>query len=141
MFTDQTDGIDHINIYSQGKTELGRFLSNFTRYPIETEDGPFQSIEGYWYWLSSNDDKLRELYGWQAKKYGREIKAKDWMDDEEFKRKICSAIKTKVESSKYLEQLQKCELPLDHYYVYGGKVIRPKEGRWIIDFIESLKNS
>ena len=29
------DGIDHINIYSKGKTELGKYLSNFTYAPIK----------------------------------------------------------------------------------------------------------
>ena len=63
IFTPSTDGIDHINIYSKGKTSLGRWLSNFAKSPIETEDGHFDSIEGYWYWywLSSKDDTLRAL--------------------------------------------------------------------------------
>ena len=39
MYKPKDDGITHINIYSQGKTQLGRFLSNFEPSPIETEDG------------------------------------------------------------------------------------------------------
>lgn len=51
MIDHNKDGIDHINIYSKGRTALGRFLSNFAQAEIETEDGEFASIEGYWYWL------------------------------------------------------------------------------------------
>ena len=33
-------------------------------------------------------------------------------------------------------------LPLKHYYFYGfgTKVVEPKEGKWIIDYIENLRN-
>ncbi len=52
MIDYKKDGVDHINIYSKGKTSLGRFLSNFVQADIETEDGDFASVEGYWYWLT-----------------------------------------------------------------------------------------
>ena len=48
-FLPAEDGITHVNVYSRGLTTLGRWLSNFAHCPIETEDGPFASIEGYWY--------------------------------------------------------------------------------------------
>lgn len=45
-YTATTDGIDHINIYSKGKTTLGRMLSNFACTPFtHPEDGKFASIE------------------------------------------------------------------------------------------------
>ncbi len=66
-FKPENDGIDHINVYSLGKTNLGAKLSNFYKhtivltsddidaaierkghYPERTE---FESIEGLWYWL------------------------------------------------------------------------------------------
>lgn len=34
-FKPEMDGIDHINVYSKGKTELGKLLSNFARTPFE----------------------------------------------------------------------------------------------------------
>ena len=67
------DGVDHINIYSKGNTVLGRFLTNFAYSPTMTSDGMFNSIEGYWQWHSNNDDTFRKLYGYQAKKYAKEI--------------------------------------------------------------------
>lgn len=142
MIEAKDDGITHINIYSKGKTSLGRWLSNFQRYPFtHPEDGKFASVEGYWYWLSTKDDKLRDMHGFQAKDYGRKVGGKDWLDEDEFKDKIKWAIKYKIETWTNLKALFiKTKLPLEHYYVYGGKVVKPKEGKWILEFLEVLRN-
>lgn len=142
MIKPNKDGIDHINIYSKGKTELGRFLTNFSYSPIITEDGEFNSIEGYWYWLGSKDESLRKLYGFKAKQKGREVKAPDWIETKEFKEKILKAIDFKIQNNpKFLKQLIECELPLKHYYVYGSKVVEPKQGKWILEHLEKYKGN
>lgn len=137
------DGIDHINVYSKGRTELGRFLSNFAYTPILTEDGPFNSIEGYWYWLGCRHpakDTLRDVFGFQAKKLGRELGSPDWIEDEAFKAKILSAIKIKLNTyGRMRDELQANLLPLTHYYTYGSKVVNVPEADWIIKFIEEQK--
>ncbi len=142
MIDPEKDGIDHINVYSKGKTSLGRFLSNFALCPIETEDGPFDSIEGYWYWLGYPDDRLRTVFGFRAKQLGRELGASDWQDGDVFKRKICDAITAKMQTSDFYEILdhsvQVEGLPLKHYYNYSGKVVEPEEGKWIIEHISGL---
>ena len=138
----EEDGKTHINVYSQGKTVLGRFLSNFTHIQIDTVDGRFQSIEGYWYWLGCSHqykERLRLLYGYQAKKTGRELRAADWNETPEFKKKICDAITIKLNSNlNMLAALRANTLPLTHYYVFNGKVVTPTSGGWIIDHINSL---
>lgn len=143
------DGITHINVYSKGKTSLGKWLSNFTRAPITTEDGYFESIEGYWYWLGTNSERkeeLRHVSGWKAKELGRELRGEDFQSTDEFKRKICAAIRLKIESnSKMLLSLQETSLPLAHYYVYGEnhanpKVITVKDCEWIMDCINSFRS-
>lgn len=135
------DGTTHINIYSKGKTLLGRFLSNFSYAPFNNgTDGSFYSIEGYWYWLSTKDDKLRTLIGYDAKSYGQAICGKDWPIDEEFKTKIKTAIERKIfYNHEMYNNFIDSKLPFSHYYVYGSKVVEPKEGKWIIDFIEQLR--
>lgn len=135
MIDPKLDGIDHINVYSKGATELGRWLSNFAYSPVIIKDhGTFNSIEGYWYWLSCGDEKLRDLYGWRAKEYGRSIGAPDWVAGDVFKSKICDAISIKL--SAYPEKIKHYNgLPLKHYYVYGGKAVEPKDGKWIIEHI------
>lgn len=140
-FLPQDDGKTHINIYSKGRTEIGRFLSNFSDCNIITEDGPFRTIEGYWYWLSSKDDRLRKTNGFESKKLGRSILAQDWLKDGVFKDKIRKAIYIKLISHpKMLEQLLVTKLPLTHYYVYGDRVIDVPEASWITEFIEWLRN-
>ena len=134
------DGIDHINVYSKGRTPLGKWLSNFAYSPIETEDGHFDSVEGYWYWLSCKDEKLRKLFGWQAKSYGREVGGKDCLNEEVFKNKIKSAIKIKIESNVDMKlKLENCKLPLLHYYVYYDKIVKVKSADWIIEYLETFK--
>lgn len=135
----QEDGITHTNIYSKGKTEIGRFLSNFTEFNFDCEDGNFNSIEGYWYWLSTKDDRLRKLSGWKAKHLGRELRGDDWNNSEEFKIKIKAAIKIKLDYAN--KELSTIVLPIKHYYVFykDGKniIVEPNDGKWIIDYIES----
>lgn len=142
MIDPEKDGIDHINVYSKGKTELGKFLSNFTYCRINTEDGPFNSIEGYWYWLGCKDERLRNAFGFKAKQIGREVGASDWQDGDVFKRKICDAISAKMQTPEFFKVLDRSlnleGLPLKHYYNYGGKVVEPEDGKWIIEHISSL---
>ena len=140
----EEDGITHINVYSKGKTFLGRWLSNFTRCKVETEDGVFQSIEGYWYWLNCDHpdkEKLRSLSGFEAKKIGRSLRANDWNQSEEFKIKIKKALKTKIESApeKIKQELYNLNVPLVHYYVYGDRVIVPEENGWVNDYLNSFR--
>ncbi len=140
MYFPGDDGKTHINVYSQGATKLGRFLSNFTRSPIVTEDGPFASIESLWYWLSCRDDRLRTTWGFEAKRLGRELRAQDWLEDEVFKDKIRKAILIKIESfPKFKEMLVASDKPLTHYYVYNGRVTEVPEADWILDWLEFLR--
>lgn len=136
-----TDGVNHINVYSAGKTVLGRFLSNFADCHIQTEDGYFRTIEGYWYWLSTKHEPLRDFPGWQCKKVGRKLRGSDWPTDADFEGKICKAIAVKILSDQPMkEALRESSLPLFHYYVYNGKVIMVKDGLWIIRFIDHLRD-
>ncbi len=142
MYLLEHDGIDHINVYSKGKTALGRFLSNFTYAPIKTVDGRFDSIEGYWYWLGTEDTRkecLRYLSGFAAKHKGRELRSKDWQDSEEFKKKILDAIKIKIEGfPEYKELLINNKLPLVHYYVFNGTIKEVPDAEWILDGITEM---
>jgi len=131
------DGITHINIYSKGQTALGQALSNFADTPIETMDGKFRSIEGYWYWLGTNHpnkDILRLEYGAAAKSFGREYRSQDWNDDPTFKLKIYSAMLNKmIQHKDILADFLANQLPFRHYYVFKSKVVEPEEGKWITD--------
>lgn len=146
MVKPEEDGHTHINIYSKAKTRLGFLMSNFARMPIETKDGYFTSIEGYWYWLGISErslerEQLRLLYGFEAKKRGRELGAKDWHGDSNFKNKILAALEIKVNTYHELREMLEYypKLPFTHYYVFNNKVIQLKEGQWIIDWWEAKR--
>lgn len=133
------DGVHHINIYSKGKTEIGRWLSNFSYSPIQTKNGDFKSIEGYWYWITTLNDRLRELHGFPAKKLGKESEKILEVSDEIFKQKIKDAIDIKLKiNPKWVAE--KVNLPLVHYYEYGGKRIEKQEYNWITEHIEMRVN-
>lgn len=144
-YTPTTDGEDHINIYSRGQTEIGRFLSNFTHCPIETIDGHFDSIEGYWYWLltnNSNKEELRFLSGYEAKKFGRTLVEDGWKIDAKFKNKIKKAIKLKVfnMNNSLFNQFLSLDLPFKHYYVHNENIIQVPKSDWIMKYLEKLRN-
>lgn len=133
------DGITHINVYSKAETELGRFLSNFSHTPIRLSDGKFESLEGYWYWLKTQDDKLRSMIGYEAKQYGRTLPiVHSGIDKSRFKK----ALKVKINNNR--EWLANntlwndLSLPLTHYYVYDDRVV-DAGSEWMLDILEQLR--
>ena len=142
------DGTRHINIYSQGKTPLGRMLSNFFRFRFTCEDGTFESVEGYWHWLGIKEcqekDVLKHMYGYEAKKTGEELKrriGKHHVD--RFCEKVLGAIWLKIKSStQYFGDTRLNSLPLEHYYNFSGKIIDVKtKYLWLIDGIDEMRRS
>lgn len=148
---DTDDGITHINIYSKGKTDLGKMLSNFYNFPIHTDDGDFLSVEGYWYWLSIDDsvrekEELRCLYGFNAKSRGKEIlketnDGKSSRFEPDFENKILKAIWYKFRRNANLLTPEYRRLPIVHYYCYGGKVVDvTSKYQWLIDGITKMRD-
>lgn len=139
-FLYQQDGIDHINIYSRGHTELGRYLSNFAYAPIQTQDGWFNSIEGYWYWLNTHNDQLRVLHGFKAKAFGKELIRSVSIDDYCFQERIKNACWIKIHSNQYyLNMFVHSSLPFTHYYVFNG-FIKDAGGRWMLEMWELFRS-
>lgn len=136
----ELDGVDHVNVYSKGRTWLGRMLSNFARTPFRhPAHGAFDSVEGFWYWLSCRDDRLRYVAGYPAKRLGRELGGEDWLDGEDFREEIRLALLSKLDQTPELwGALQDNHLPLAHYYAYGGKVVPVPGADWILDYLNTL---
>jgi hypothetical protein len=130
-----TDGVNHINIYSKGRTELGQFLSNFAYSPIEIDGLSFASLEGYWFWLRTHDERLRSLFGFEAKDLGGNLKVTVLISTDEFKKKFRRAMNLKIQDDRYYK-FQKTfiesTLPFAHYYVYNGKIKKPGH-QWVIE--------
>lgn len=141
MIDPKDDGVSHINVYSKGATELGRYLSNFSDCYIETEHGSFRTVEGYWYWLACHDERLRLTSGWESKQLGRELRAPDWPKIEGFEKNIMKAIMQKMMRPWCSAELAKTgTLPFYHYYVVKGRVVMPKDGLWMIDLIQQFRD-
>lgn len=116
------DGHDHINVYSMSRSALGRALSNFTACGIDHPTlGKFRCIEGAWMLLSRSDvpERIRELYGMDAKKYGRLPK----QDNPLFKQQILSLSAYRlIQHPDVLNMLLETDLPLTHYYTFGKSI-------------------
>lgn len=163
--TPDTDGINHINVYSKGKTKLGRMLTNMsdieTTINIENKEYTFKSLEAYWYYLKikllTGEEHLKEFLNYncfEAKKKGKEILKKlnsekfDFSSDiytKEFQPLIKIALKNKINSNSELKELLfKNRLPFRHYYVYGEPeneyVVDLPQYNWILDFIKDITN-
>lgn len=147
----EDDGITHINIYSRGKTRLGRMLSNFSKSKFtHPKYGEFNSIEGFWYYIkfiNINEDRkegLRYLYGYAAKQLGRQLE-KDLVPDKntDFIKLVKEAITLKImQDNEIKELLSNTSLPLTHYYLAStGYPIIPKNVDWVVEHIESVRTN
>lgn len=139
MLSPSTDGIDHINVYSQGKTELGRLLTNFANTPFVCEDGAFTSVEGYWYWLGTREPILRTVHGYKAKQLGKTFTNSVSLDADIFRTKIRKAINAKINAHPHIKQLLKeSTLPLEHYYVFNG-IVKDAGYKWILEHLNNVR--
>jgi predicted NAD-dependent protein-ADP-ribosyltransferase YbiA (DUF1768 family) len=146
-FTPATDGVDHVNVYSRGRTAAGRLLSNFAPTPFTLDGARFASVEGFYYSLHFDSDAeraaLAALSGRQAKARGRKSRkrpgdlVRTWdgrlipLGGEAFDEEICRAIRAKVGQNPAVQEalLGTGSLPLTHYYVMWGRVIAPRGDR------------
>lgn len=145
MFIPLEDGITHINVYSRGSTEIGRLLSNFAYSPfVHPEYGKFNSVEGFWFWLKTEDDELRNLHGFKAKKYGKEqIEIYGEIHRSDFQEQIIIAIDEKlVQNPEIYKKLCLTNEPLTHYYYYGSiesPTIKDAGGQFILDELDRMR--
>lgn len=162
------DGVDHINIYSRGATKLGRMLSNFYRSATEIDGVVFNSIEAYWYYIGinwpepeevvvrsnlvdipgkqyvdkaeSDKVKLASMYGFNAKKFGRRMRAKyGYTEGYNFIHIVEQALRKKVKQNKELmHELKKSTLRFEHYFIRDGRP-RPGGSPWIVEAWEEIR--
>lgn len=139
MINPENDGIDHINIYSRGATELGRILSNWHESRITTSLGYFSTIEGLIFYLSSFDNSLRNVIGFLAKTKGPALDRGIRLPEDIFKRLIIEAMEIKASQPKIRDLLIKSELPFKHYYTYYGKVRLTPKWDWQVEEWERIR--
>jgi hypothetical protein len=141
------DGVDHINVYSRGLTQLGQALSNFAHIPFNhPQYGFFASVEAFWYWVGTGmkHDDLRRLYSGTAKSAGiRKNPVK--MDEHEFAKIIQDGLRLKIaQNPKLREALKASTLPFRHYFVYGNNppVVREQSKHmWQMKCLENIRTA
>lgn len=143
------DGKTHINIYSSGRTVLGRALSNFSYYRFTHDElGTFSGMEGLYYYISTGmkHDAFRRLAGFSAKKLGKQLPRIE-MKKEEFERLLrlgCRAVyrdNPKIHDL-ILDQVieNKGELvPFVHYYLNGLTASVPVGNEWLVEEWEAIR--
>lgn len=136
------DGIDHINVYSRGTTALGRNLSNFADCNIEHPyHGYFRTLEGLWYFMKTGfeTDEFRVVKGHTAREMGKRTHSELYPL---FSKMFKLGMIEKIDSNPRLKaDLIRCDLPLQHYYVYGGKVFNQHRHQWQLDYWTLLRST
>lgn len=140
------DGVQHINVWSRGVTQLGRNLSNFAHTPFtHPAYGPFESMEAYWYWIATGmqHDSLRGLWGIAAKRVGKVLER---VPVENFEALICEGLYYKtIQTPTLCQQMVFSELPFYHYYWFGHlehdryKLVVPASGEFQMTYLEDLR--
>lgn len=150
MIDPKLDGIEHINIYTKGNTELGRMLSNLYDRDFQVPGyGCFKSMEGFWYFYLTGCQfaEFHSLRGFSAKKMGKVVRDfridKEGLSDEH-KEIILEAIRCKLRQNRdILVLLKESTLPFKHYYYYGPvdscKVIDLPKFDWMISEFDRLR--
>lgn len=141
-YDNSDDGVLFINIYSKGRTELGRELSHFHHSPFtHPVFGSFNCMEGFWHYVGGTprDERLRKAPGYIAKKIGKTLK-KEYHPD--FQKWIMEGNRAKIEADPELKKkFTESELPFVHYYIGdNGWVIKPKAQDWLCHGFEELRN-
>lgn len=140
------DGVTHYNVYTKGKTDLGRLLSNMSPMGINHPTyGQFRSLEAFWYYISTGEryEAFRNIYGYEAKIFSKD---KEVVHRDDFREIFKGAMKLKVEQNPYLKRLFiESTLPFEHYYYYGrDRDVKPKiillpRHQWMMDYWTELR--
>jgi hypothetical protein len=136
------DGKHHINVWIRANTELGHMLSpQYTSLFTHPYFGPFNSMEGFGYYVRSIDklqaQELRHLSGKDARTFGRGLQLAT-VDD--FFRIIHVANYYKITQNPRIKELMLAStLPFEHYFFIGPERVltRPQGYQLVIrDFTE-----
>lgn len=138
----QEDGVSHININFFCETELGKLMSNPAHTPFKIKRNTFKSLEGYWFWLLTKEEQLKNLYGMKAKKIGQEFLKNKNVKIDNFNELIINACHEKVEQNPKLKKLLiQSHLPFEYYHFNNDKeLVNLKEKySWLVNTWEDLR--
>lgn len=137
------DGLDFVWVDPAAATELGRLMAYPTLTPFTHPIlGPFNSMEGFWYYVGTQerDDKLRELWGSEARTYGKKMTTRKVAA---FREILVTGVVAKIQQSPRLRELIQSEpvLPFRIYYLFGPQKlpIRPTRSKLTEGILEQAR--
>lgn len=150
MLRSPDDGVNLINIYSKGKTSLGRRLTNMHHFTFRYDNIEFISVEQAWHFYKFcghpeiANQILQFKNSFECLKFARANKQEDsaeYVQTPIFQELMKDVIRTRIECDIELQNmLRNSWLPFEHYYVYGDKIQdqRDKYG-WLIEIFEDYR--
>ncbi len=138
------DGVDHINIWERGNTEIGKFLAHGSHTPFHHPYfGLFNNIEAFWHYIRSEerDDRIRLMNNLSAKKFSENF---NLIKVPNFYAVIMDANWFKIKEYPHKAALLKeSTLPLEMYYIYrdNGVPIRPMFAAWALQGFEEIRKA
>lgn len=137
------EGVDHINIYINGESELGKMLSHSYRMSINhSVFGRFSTMESFWYYIQSEhrNDEFRVLHGSALRKLFRKTPSKTVPS---FKAIIMDANWQKIKHYKLEQMIADTSLPFDIYYIKNDSnlKIRPTFAKWLLAGFEEIRRA
>ena len=139
----KADGEDHINIWDNAATELGRYLSHNSELPFKHNIfGKFSSMENFWHYILSDerDDRLRSMRGTTLRIFSRKLTPTKITN---FRAIISDSNYQRIKSYASLsKEVAKSKLPFDSYYTNeNGIRIRPSYFKWLIAGFEEIRKA
>lgn len=139
------DGVDHINIWEYGKTDLGRALARCTNLPFEHNlFGRFNTLEAFWYYIGSeeHDDRIRSMTGKNLHDFSRRLTRIHVPN-------FCAIIvdtcwQRVMQYPELIEAFKTIDLPFDSYYRSKKNVgfpIRPLYSAWFCAGMEEVRRA
>lgn len=137
------DGVDHINISNQAKTDLGQSLSQDVFIPfVHPVFGKFNTVTGFWYYISSsNRDKCCRTM--RSSKLRLMFKGQKLPPVKNFKAIILEAYWLKISQHEAIKkELMESTLLLDCYFSKPDDNLRarPKNHRWLLQGMNEIRN-
>lgn len=138
------DGQDHINIWEQAQTELGKFLAHNSQNPFKhTLFGKFNNMEAFWHYIQSEerDDRIRVMSGRTLKNFSKKLTMTRITN---FRAIIMDSNWQRIKQHKSaVHSLKNSTLPFDCYYINSESLIRvrPTFFKWLIKGFEEIRTA
>jgi hypothetical protein len=138
------DGVDHINVWSDAKTDMGAVLNHSGPLPLNhSVFGYFDNMTAFWFYIQSEerDDRIRGMNPAAAHRFGKLMKSQRVTN---FRAIIADSNWQRIKSKPILMKLiEQSDLPFDAYRtnVKTGMRMRPPFFGWLLWSYEEIRTA